>query len=81
MAKFAAWRLERGVSLGVLEQLMGSKTVFGTLSTQVILRTFNVAGVVLVLLWSPVTPWGPIYIAHDPASVHNTRIEFSTYLL
>ncbi|KAI4252904.1 MAG: hypothetical protein L6R42_007785 [Xanthoria sp. 1 TBL-2021] len=48
---FARLRLERGSSLGVLEQLVGSQTVFGAVWVQVVLRNFNVLGVFLVLLW------------------------------
>jgi len=48
----AAWRLERGVSLGLLEQLMGSQTVGGTVSTMWNLRAFNIISVTLGLLWS-----------------------------
>ncbi|KAL8781235.1 MAG: hypothetical protein Q9213_006088 [Squamulea squamosa] len=48
---FARLGLERGSSLGVLEQLVGSQTVFGTIWVQVVLRNFNALGVFLILLW------------------------------
>ncbi|KAL8648773.1 MAG: hypothetical protein Q9226_005857 [Calogaya cf. arnoldii] len=54
---FARLRLEQGSSLGVLEQLVGSQTVFGAFWVQVILRNFNALGVFLVLLWL-VSPLG-----------------------
>jgi len=38
---FAAWRLQCGVSLGDLEQLMGSTTVGGTITVHALLRPFN----------------------------------------
>jgi hypothetical protein len=50
--QFANWRLEHGVSLGLLEQLMGSCTFFGTISTQFLLHSFNLLGVGLILLWA-----------------------------
>lgn len=54
---FARLRLEQGSSLGVLEQLVGSQTVYGAVWVQVVLRNFNVLGVFLVLLWL-VSPLG-----------------------
>lgn len=54
---FARLRLEQGSSLAVLEQLVGSQTVFGAFWVQVILRNFNALGVFLVLLWL-VSPLG-----------------------
>ncbi|KAL8908584.1 MAG: hypothetical protein Q9171_005381 [Xanthocarpia ochracea] len=48
---FARLRLEQGSSLGVLEQLVGSQTVFGAFWVQVVLRSFNALGVFLILLW------------------------------
>jgi hypothetical protein len=43
--------LERGSTLGRLEQLSGSMTAFGAISTQFMLKTFNVLGLALVALW------------------------------
>ena len=48
----AAWSLERGVKLRFLEQLLGSATIFRTFETQYILRTFNLFGFALALLWA-----------------------------
>jgi len=39
MKIMAAWNLHHGVSLGMVEQLMGSATVFGTVMTQAQLGT------------------------------------------
>ncbi|KAH6684570.1 hypothetical protein B0J14DRAFT_465141, partial [Halenospora varia] len=50
--KAAAWKLEKGSSLGTLEQLMGSRTVLSTLTTQFRLCAFNIVGVSLTLLWA-----------------------------
>jgi hypothetical protein len=57
VSKIAAWKLERGAKLGILEQLMGSRTVFSTLHTQVILRSTNRLGLCLALLWA-LSPMG-----------------------
>ncbi|KAH8746743.1 hypothetical protein BGZ57DRAFT_935843 [Hyaloscypha finlandica] len=56
MVKLASWKVERGSTVGSLERLMGSKTVGGTIITQVRLWHFSLAGLGLILLWllSPV---------------------------
>jgi hypothetical protein len=46
----AGWRFERGTTLGFLEQLLGSGSLYGALQTQWSLRAFNIAGMVLVAL-------------------------------
>ncbi|KAL5321075.1 hypothetical protein ACEPPN_011886 [Leptodophora sp. 'Broadleaf-Isolate-01'] len=51
MKLFGAWRLEHGVSLGVLEQIMGSSTLGNTLTTHTLLRPFNWATLGLFTLW------------------------------
>lgn len=48
---FARYRLEQGTSLGVLEQLVGSQTVFGAFWIQVVLQNINALGIFLILLW------------------------------
>ncbi|PGH06395.1 hypothetical protein GX51_02407 [Blastomyces parvus] len=48
----ATWRLERGISLGHLEQLLGSSTVFSTFSTQVLMGSFNMLAIGLLCLWA-----------------------------
>lgn len=50
--QYANWRLEHGVRLGLLEQLIGSCTFFSTISTQFLLRSFNLLGLGLMLLWT-----------------------------
>lgn len=50
--KAASWKLERGSSIGLLEQLLGSRTVSGTLITQFRLWPFGFVGLGLLLLWS-----------------------------
>ncbi|RSM04366.1 hypothetical protein CDV31_010068 [Fusarium ambrosium] len=50
--ELARWRLERGSTMGTLEQLMGSRTVGATIITQFSLRIFNPLGICLLLIWS-----------------------------
>jgi len=50
--KYATWKLERGSTLGLLEQLMNSRTVASTITTQIHLRSFNMVGLGLILLWA-----------------------------
>ncbi len=51
MIKFASWRLEKGTSLGFVERLFGSRTVGGTIFTQVRFRSITILGLGLVLFW------------------------------
>ena len=48
----AAWRLERGTTLGSLEQIMSSQTVGSTVFTLLTLRRLNLLAVFLVCVWS-----------------------------
>ncbi|RFN50620.1 hypothetical protein FIE12Z_5124 [Fusarium flagelliforme] len=48
----ARWKLEKGATLGLLEQLIGSRTVGSTFITQIYLGKFNVLGLVLLSLWA-----------------------------
>ena len=50
MKIMAAWNLHHDMSLDMLEQLMGSATVFGTVMTQVRLG-INRLGLGLIALW------------------------------
>jgi hypothetical protein len=49
--KFAGYRLEHGIMLGSLEQIMGSRTFGGTLGTQARLRSFNLTALGILALW------------------------------
>lgn len=42
---------ERGTTLGRLEQLVGSTSVFAALERQISLRRFSVVGYVLTIIW------------------------------
>jgi hypothetical protein len=50
--KFAGYRLEHGIMLGSLEQIMGSRTLGGTLGTHARLRSFNLMALGLLALWA-----------------------------
>ncbi|KAF6824630.1 hypothetical protein CMUS01_10157 [Colletotrichum musicola] len=51
MSESARWNLEQGNSLGLLEQLMGSRTVGSTLVTLFTLRTLNLLAAALLCVW------------------------------
>ncbi|KAG8674097.1 hypothetical protein FPOAC1_000060 [Fusarium poae] len=48
----ARWKLEKGTTLDLLEQLIGSRTVGSTFTTQINLGKFNILGLVLLLIWA-----------------------------
>ncbi|KAJ3541523.1 hypothetical protein NM208_g4577 [Fusarium decemcellulare] len=48
----ARWKLEKGATLGLLEQLIGSRTVGSTFLTQIYLRKFNLLSLILLLIWA-----------------------------
>ncbi|KAI9157910.1 hypothetical protein HJFPF1_05895 [Paramyrothecium foliicola] len=52
MYEFAHWRVERGVTLGFLEQLLGCRTFGSALGTLFHLRVFRLSGILLVFLWA-----------------------------
>jgi hypothetical protein len=61
--KYATWKLERGTTIGVLEQLMGSRTVASAFTTQLQLRSFNMIGLGMIMVWS-LSPIGGQSILH-----------------
>jgi hypothetical protein len=61
--KYATWKLERGTTLGILEQLMGSRTVASAFTTQLQIRSFNLLSVGLLIAWS-LSPVGGQAILH-----------------
>ncbi|PKY01766.1 hypothetical protein P168DRAFT_299301 [Aspergillus campestris IBT 28561] len=81
----ATWRLERGCSLGILEQLFWSSTFVSAIMTQLFMRSFNLLGLGLIILWvlSPLGGQSSLYIlrtARDTTtSVSNIRF-FNTSL-
>lgn len=61
-------KLEKGSSLGSLEQLIGSRTFGGTITTQLTLPGFNLLGLALLLLWlfSPLGAQSVLRILNAP---------------
>jgi hypothetical protein len=55
--KIATYHLERGVALGNLDQLVGSRTLGSTITTHYQLKSFNTLGLGLLILWS-ISPIG-----------------------
>ena len=55
--KIATYHLERGVALGKLDQLVGSRTLGSTITTHYHLRSYNILGLGLLILWS-ISPIG-----------------------
>jgi hypothetical protein len=50
--KIATYRLERGVALGKLDQLVGSRTLGSMIATHYHLGSYNTLGLGLLVLWS-----------------------------
>ena len=50
--QIAGWKLERGTTLGSIEQMMGSLTVGSAVATQVFLRRFNLVAILLLCTWA-----------------------------
>jgi hypothetical protein len=48
----ARWRAQHGATLGALDELLGSASLFGTEETQFLLRSCSIAGVLLFVLWA-----------------------------
>ncbi|XXG97391.1 hypothetical protein Hte_003692 [Hypoxylon texense] len=62
----ATWELQKGTTIGRVEQLVGSHTLVGSLITQIELRTFNTIALSIVVLWalSPVGSQASLRIAY-----------------
>ncbi|KIW12110.1 hypothetical protein PV08_09384 [Exophiala spinifera] len=73
LKRFATWRLERGIRLGLLEQIMQSRTVFSALTAQLSLRNINAMSLVLLVCWT-CSPLG----SQASLRLFSTGIELST---
>ncbi|KAM7215420.1 ribosomal protein S2, conserved site [Rhypophila decipiens] len=53
LKSMATWRIQtnRGMTLGLVEQCLGSQTLFGAAKTHIMLRAVNLFGLVVVVLW------------------------------
>ncbi|RMJ16977.1 hypothetical protein CDV36_003354 [Fusarium kuroshium] len=56
MYQLSRWMLERGATMVMLEQLMGSRTLGAAFLTQAELGAFNLVGLVIVFVWV----WSPL---------------------
>jgi hypothetical protein len=52
LTAFTAWRLERGVEVAAVEYIIGSRTVFGVISTPFRLRLLHYILPILLVLWA-----------------------------
>ncbi|KIW79931.1 hypothetical protein Z517_06546 [Fonsecaea pedrosoi CBS 271.37] len=52
LKRFATWRLEKGAKLGLLEQIMQSRTFFSAVTTQVAFPAINFTALILVICWA-----------------------------
>lgn len=79
LKQMALWMAERGEKLGRLEQLMGSGTVFSSLSTQVALRGYNLLGIALVAVWllSPLGGQASLRLIEITSAVHHEKSRIS----
>lgn len=77
----ASWRLERGVPLGQLEQLFGSSTVFGTVSTQFLVGSFNYLALGLFCLWalSPLGGQASLHIISTVSQPSTTTTNITSF--
>ncbi|KAG9245138.1 hypothetical protein BJ878DRAFT_502883 [Calycina marina] len=77
--KLATWKLEKGSSLGLLEQLMGSRTVTSSITTQIHLRRYNLMGLGLIVLWSlsPIGSQAILYILDAPLKPVTSTVNVS----
>ncbi|KAI0486371.1 hypothetical protein F4859DRAFT_528139 [Xylaria cf. heliscus] len=47
----ATWKLQNGSKFGRIEQLLASNTLFGTFSSHIQLRSFDLVGLLVVAIW------------------------------
>ncbi|KAF2426536.1 hypothetical protein EJ08DRAFT_375736 [Tothia fuscella] len=73
ITQLARLRLEKGISLGAIEQLMRSRTVFATVHTQVALRSANILGLSLVLFWLLSPLGGQSFLRMMPRALERQR--------
>jgi len=72
-----AWKLERGTTLGSLEQIMGSLALGSTIITQMLLRRPNILALLLLATWalSPIGSQSSLQIL--TVGVHPTLSKFT----
>ncbi|KAF9889151.1 hypothetical protein FE257_007640 [Aspergillus nanangensis] len=79
LRQISQWQLERSASVGSLEQLRRSSTVFGTLSILFVLRSLNWMGLGLLLLWtlSPLGAQSALRILSADLRQHNASLNLA----
>ena len=80
----ATWKLERGTTLGLLEQLLASRSLVGALQVLWSLRVINIAGLLLVTL-AVISPLGgqaslQMLKIRDVPEINQTQIAYLTTL-
>lgn len=84
MKSIATFRIQSGSTIGVLEQLLGSRTISGAVFTQVRLRAVNSVALGIIILWC-LSPLGSqaslrvIYIAPQYLSNATSLIAMKTF--
>ncbi|KAH8703168.1 hypothetical protein BGW36DRAFT_422739 [Talaromyces proteolyticus] len=71
--RLGEWRLERGGSILVLEQINRSSTFMNSVLTQITLRKVNILGIILLTTWafSPVGGQSPLHVLSTTNTVNS----------
>ncbi|KAI5365058.1 hypothetical protein Slin15195_G045960 [Septoria linicola] len=79
LTAIAAWRLERGITIGAMEYLLGSRTVFSVVTPPIRLRTLHYLAPLLVLLCalSPLGGQANLRVISRTPQVDNSTASFS----
>lgn len=74
MKLVATWKLQRGTTFGRVDQLLASNTVFNAIATQVQLRAFDLAGLLIVFLWmlSPIGSQAALRVVYSASTLRET---------
>jgi hypothetical protein len=67
MRAFATWRVQKGTTIGLVEQLLGSTSISGAFLTQISLQAFNFLGVGVIVIWclSPLGSQASLRVIYD----------------
>ena len=80
MKSLATWRIQRGATIGLVEQLLGSSTISGAFMTQLQFRAFNVLALLIIALWclSPLGSQASLRVVSVAKSYSNSAVSLST---
>ncbi|CAG8977001.1 hypothetical protein HYALB_00012853 [Hymenoscyphus albidus] len=75
MRTIATFLIQSGSSIGVLEQLLGSRTISGALFTQIRLRAMDSVALVIIILWclSPLGSQAALRVVYIAPQFHTNR--------